>query len=435
MAKETTLTRYRGDFTSITKATELISATAKVGDFASINGKIYEWNATTSTLTESTSTGHYKGTFPNNYKVQQCYPNGGVEGDYVVILGFAHYWNADRNTWVVNEKRDEYIDEIITTLTEQVGKIDQFQTTINNLVAAGYMFGGIIDTATVAPTMNTTKVCFLALTAGTYKNFGDKTVAKDEVGLFKWDGKSWDLEDTGLAKKSTVDALSKSLTDYKTDVNNTIDTFKKDTDKKLETFQGNVNDQISEITNPLVGVLNSPTGIIECNSAEYGVVTASVQRKDGTAVDDPDTFSVTFDGTEVITEPKSAYKVDYAMAGSHAFRLKATKGNMNVDISKSYTVVNPSYLGFVDTDDAGNITDITTLNTKAVFASPSGSYTLTNDADGKYLWIVIPSGQTINSVKTGGYEVPMLLPTAKDGYKYYRSNYPIESGTYTFVIS
>lgn len=423
MAQQTTLLRYRGDFTSLTAATALIKPTALAGDFAMINGKVYEWNASTSALEVSTNTTHYKGTFTNIYNVQRCYPNGGVEGDYVIILGFAHYWQADRNTWVVNENRDEYIDEVITTLTGQVGKIDEFQTTITNLVNAGYMFGGIIDATTVAPTMNTTKVCFLALTEGTYKNFGDKTVDADEVALFKWDGKSWDKENTGLAKKSTLDALSKSFTEYKETVDETITKFKDE-----------VNEQISEFTNPMVATLNAPTGVVEARQSDYFVIMGSVKRQDGTAIDKPDTFSITYDGTEVATAPESAYKSSPTV-GSHTTVLKATKDKMSVEVSKSYIGVNASYLGFAATANAEEITDITALGVKAVFASPTGSYSMTNSIDNTYLWIVIPEDQTLNSVKLAGYEVPMVLPTAKDGYRYYRSSYPIVGGTYTFVIS
>ncbi len=423
MAQQTTLLRYRGDYTSLTAATALIKPTAVAGDFAMINGKVYEWNASTSALEESTNTTHYKGTFTNIYKVQRCYPNGGVEGDYVIILGFAHYWQADRNTWVVNEKRDEYIDEVITTLTEQVGKVDTFSETITNLVNAGYMFGGIIDAATVAPTMNTTKVCFLALTEGTYKNFGDKTVDADEVALFKWDGKSWDKENTGLAKKSTLDALSKSFADYKTEVDNTITTFK-----------GEVNDQISEFTNPLVATLGAPTGVVEANQSNYFVIRGTVARKDGTAVEDPDTFSIVYDGTEVLTSPDTVYK-GRPTVGTHTTTMKVTKGKMSDEVTKTYIGVNASYLGFAAGAGAADITDITALGMKAVFAAPTGSFTMENTIDKAYLWIVIPDDQTLNSVKLAGYEVPMQLPIAKDGYRYYRSSYPLVGGSYTFVIS
>jgi hypothetical protein len=198
-------------------------------------------------------------------------------------------------------------------------------------------------------------------------------------------------------------------------------------------LQENIDEQIGEITNPLVGVLNAPEGVVEANLSVYFVMTAHVERKDGTTVDDPDTFSVTYDGTEVITNKDEAYKGSFT-EGTHITKLTATKGNMSVEVTKTYTCVLPTYMGLASIEDADNITDVSTLGTKAVLASPSGSYTL-GTQESAYLWIAIPKYQSLNSVKLGGYEVPMQLPATKDSYKYYRSSYPIAVGTYTFVLS
>lgn len=59
---------------------------------------------------------HFKGTFRNIYEVNRAYPNGGVRGDYVDINGWQHWWDVDRGTWCVNENRDTYWDEILSTL-------------------------------------------------------------------------------------------------------------------------------------------------------------------------------------------------------------------------------------------------------------------------------------------------------------------------------
>lgn len=194
-----------------------------------------------------------------------------------------------------------------------------------------------------------------------------------------------------------------------------------------------VDKQIGEITNPLVGVLNAPEGVVEAKLSEYFLMTAHVERKDGTDVDDTDTFSVTYDGTEVITNKLETYKGSFT-EGTHVTKLTATKGNMSVEVTKTYTGVLPTYMGLSDIEDADNITDVSTLGTKAVLASPSGSYTFTTQQSA-YLWIAIPKDQSLNSVKLGGYEVPMQLPATKVSYKYYRSSYPIAVGTYTFVLS
>lgn len=59
---------------------------------------------------------HFKGTYRNLYEVNRVYPNGGVDGDYVDINGWQHWWNPDRGTWCVNENRDSYWDEVLSTV-------------------------------------------------------------------------------------------------------------------------------------------------------------------------------------------------------------------------------------------------------------------------------------------------------------------------------
>lgn len=59
---------------------------------------------------------HFKGTYRNLYEVNRAYPNGGVDGDYVDINGWQHWWNPERGTWCVNENRDSYWDEVLSTV-------------------------------------------------------------------------------------------------------------------------------------------------------------------------------------------------------------------------------------------------------------------------------------------------------------------------------
>ena len=59
---------------------------------------------------------HFRGTYRNVYEVNRAYPNGGIDGDYVDINGWQHWWNPDRGTWCVNENRDSYWDEVLSTV-------------------------------------------------------------------------------------------------------------------------------------------------------------------------------------------------------------------------------------------------------------------------------------------------------------------------------
>jgi uncharacterized protein YicC (UPF0701 family) len=80
-------------------------------------------------MSVDTTSPHYKGKYNSIYEVNQAYPNGASDGDYVDIDGWAHYWNPDRGTWSVNEKRDEYWDELLTSI---ISNVDTFQSLLNS---------------------------------------------------------------------------------------------------------------------------------------------------------------------------------------------------------------------------------------------------------------------------------------------------------------
>lgn len=142
-----------------------------------------------------TTSSHYKGKFNNIYEVQEKYPNGGVAGDYVDIAGWAHYWEADRGTWCVNEKRDEYWDELLTSLSTEQGTLKDSLNTeattrgnadkslwqaVNALGLSGFSFLGVAvsDTDPGEPDGN---VFYLATVKGEYKNFRTVSTVNEET--------------------------------------------------------------------------------------------------------------------------------------------------------------------------------------------------------------------------------------------------------------
>ena len=131
---------------------------------------------------------HYKGKFANIYEVEAKYPMGGVEGDYVDIMGWAHYWHADRGTWCVNEKRDEYWDELIGAMST---KIKDVQDYLNQ----GWIYGGVIHPSAVAPE-NPGRLFYVAATPGDYPAYGF-TIKKTAM-IVAWGGTSWIATDTGI---------------------------------------------------------------------------------------------------------------------------------------------------------------------------------------------------------------------------------------------
>jgi hypothetical protein len=349
--------------------------------------------------------GACKGLFLTEAKLNTKFPN--PQQGWWAYVGTnipAPIYVADAGQWTATGETGGTVQVDVDSISDMQQQIDTVKSVLKN---------GTADPTTFTLTYTATgaKLTYNVISESgtTVGEINFNLATQDSAGLM-----------SAADKKALDNAASKEYVD------SSVKTAK-------DTLQENIDEQIGEITNPLVGVLNAPEGIIEANTANYFVMTAHVERKDGTTVEDPDTFLVTYDGTEAITNKDEAYKSIYTV-GTHTAILKATKGNMSVEVAKSYTGVNPTYMGFANIDNADNITDVSTLGTKAVLASPSGSYTL-GTQESAYLWIAIPKDQSLNSVKLGGYEVPMQLPATKDSYKYYRSSYPIAVGTYTFVLS
>lgn len=79
------------------------------------------------------------------------------------------------------------------------------------------------------------------------------------------------------------------------------------------------------------------------------------------------------------------------------------------------------------------------MTKQPIKSSPAGNATVEVGAN-EYLWLCVPSTMSVNSVKSGGFDVPMAAPVtvAVDGkgdYKCYRSASPFAEGTFTGVIA
>ena len=98
----------------------------------------------------------------------------------------------------------------------------------------------------------------------------------------------------------------------------------------------------------------------------------------------------------------------------------------------------PMYFG-ASAKTALESTDILAMTKQPIKSSPAGNATVEVGAN-EYLWLCVPSTMSINSVKSGGFDVPMAAPVtvAVDGkgdYKCYRSASPFAEGTFNGVIA
>ena len=105
---------------------------------------------------------------------------------------------------MVSTLGDSAINDLVTALnaeianrgnadTELGGRITTLQGVVNGIVANvenGYVYAGI---ATPSTTPASGKVFYLALTAGTYTNFGE-TVVPQGINILKYNGSAWSLD-------------------------------------------------------------------------------------------------------------------------------------------------------------------------------------------------------------------------------------------------
>ena len=119
--------------------------------------------------------------------------------------------------------------------------------------------------------------------------------------------------------------------------------------------------------------------------------------------------------------------------------------------SRTVSAYYPMYFGSstIETLTSSNLNSIFTSpgsgNSVGVFAkqgiksSPTGTYNVTV-TQGNFIYLIVPTGMTINTVKSGGFDVPMnpvqqVSGTDKGTYNVYRSASQVNGGTVTLVIS
>lgn len=131
---------------------------------------------------------------------------------------------------------------------------------------------------------------------------------------------------------------------------------------------------------------------------------------------------------EVNVEQTTAGNIDYTA------EFTFTGGNKKTTDVTIY-FVNKIYVG-----SGAVYTDVTT-DTYAVSArrSPAGTYNVTVEQNGQYVFFVIPATMSITKATLSGFDFPLDAPVSEtiDGvsYKVYRSSNTNDAGTYQIVIS
>lgn len=104
---------------------------------------------------------------------------------------------------------------------------------------------------------------------------------------------------------------------------------------------------------------------------------------------------------------------------------------------KMYRQFLPFYMGFLATSNTSIDFSVEKL-TKYPQEYIAGTYTISNNNTGNYLWIVIPSDSIINRITLNGFDVPMItsenVSTSLGTFKTYRSANALAKQSFTFKI-
>ncbi len=152
---------------------------------------------------------------------------------------------------------------------------------------------------------------------------------------------------------------------------------------------------------------------------------------------EPDSLEVK-KGSEVLTSDKTLKTIGDSVTDTQVYSMTAVIKGITKTASVTVNAYYPMYFG-ASVNDVLASADVLAMTKQPIKSSPAGNVTIEVGAN-EYLWLCVPSTMSINSVKSGGFDVPMAAPVtvAVDGkgdYKCYRSASPFAEGTFNGVIA
>ena len=213
----------------------------------------------------------------------------------------------------------------------------------------------------------------------------------------------------------------------------------------LRASEGADEERLSELEDavwPTQASLTASKTLLEYTGAEQAVTLSWNVRRKGAAVT---VSSLTVTQSKGSGEQTQVYsgkenpgtaeaKVNFY--GQTSFALSAKVGSKSYAASAKVQMVLPVYAGFAA---AASGVGIASLTKQGLRTSAAGTYSLTNEKTGNYLWLCVPATMTVKRVTLNGFDVPM--EAAADGettlgaYKCYRSSNQLAAQAFTFVVA
>lgn len=133
-----------------------------------------------------------------------------------------------------------------------------------------------------------------------------------------------------------------------------------------------------------------------------------------------------YSGALTVTEDKTVVKAQAGKVGWHS-SVEVSTGEIRMDVP----VIRFGFANSVTSE-----ADIASLPYTKKQENAAGDYEAENHTGGfTYLWLCIGASQTLGSVTSSGYPVPMEDAVVIGDYKVYRSSSTIEEGVMTFKVS
>lgn len=143
----------------------------------------------------------------------------------------------------------DLIRSVIYENEDQAITGEVMQNTLLEMVRSlgtGYKYIGIAD-ATTDPGTPDENVFYFATTAGTYTNFGNLTVAANEIAILKGSGSSWSKDVTSIASTGALQALNAALEQLGQSLNSVASRVST-VEGQISTLSNTVNSQGGQLT-------------------------------------------------------------------------------------------------------------------------------------------------------------------------------------------
>lgn len=198
--------------------------------------------------------------------------------------------------------------------------------------------------------------------------------------------------------------------------------------KKIDDLQ----DQINNLHPGVIGVgITANPNLIYDDSSSNVTITAKMNYNSVA-----DKIEIKIGDTIIGSENNvSELVVTQILNGTTTIKAYAVQSGFDYNASTKVTGTKPYYIG-----SGTEYNDVVNDSCKqSIKSSPSGTYNVTINNNGDYIWFVVPNNMTIDRVTMSGFDFPIESPKIVEiegnTYKVYKSSNTYDASVITIIIS